>query len=350
MAREHEGKRIARYRSLYFDTPDAITYTMHHNRRLKRQKIRQRIYVDSNIAFLEIKNKKNTGRTKKKRIPVPVEQWGDIYSAQESSDFVRELVWVTDQPLAPRLENAFQRITLVNKAKTERITIDFGIRFHNCLSGCDADVSDLVIVEVKQDGSLPSKFKDFLRDARVKRKDESFVDFTDNHAGATLLKNDLLLANPHLTVVKSISKSYGVPGLRLGVVASGDIAKMEKIRKEVAIWNINSFAEFYMQIFNKYQKDYDDACDSFIRERNIFFEELKSIPFLRVIPSQANYFLCEITGRYTSAQLTERLLKEANILIKDCAGKSAFQKSNYIRIAIRDRNDNQALINKLREL
>ena len=180
--------------------------------------------------------------------------------------------------------------------------------------------------------------------------DESFVDFTDNHAGATLLKNDLLLANPHLTVVKSISKSYGVPGLRLGVVASGDIAKMEKIRKEVAIWNINSFAEFYMQIFNKYQKDYDDACDSFIRERNIFFEELKSIPFLRVIPSQANYFLCEITGRYTSAQLTERLLKEANILIKDCAGKSAFQKSNYIRIAIRERNDNQALINKLREL
>ena len=167
---EHEGQRIAHYRSLYFDTPDAITYTMHHNRRLRRQKIRQRIYVDSNLAFLEIKNKKNTGRTKKKRIPIPVEQWGDIYSTPESTDFIREKVWVTDQPLTPRLENAFQRITLVNKAKTERITIDFGIRFHNWLSGCDADVSDLVIVEVKQDGTLPSKFKDFLRDARVKKK------------------------------------------------------------------------------------------------------------------------------------------------------------------------------------
>ncbi len=167
---EHEGQCIAHYRSLYFDTPDAITYTMHHNRRLRRQKIRQRIYVDSNLAFLEIKNKKNTGRTKKKRIPIPVEQWGDIYSTPESTDFIREKVWVTDQPLTPRLENAFQRITLVNKAKTERITIDFGIRFHNWLSGCDADVSDLVIVEVKQDGTLPSKFKDFLRDARVKKK------------------------------------------------------------------------------------------------------------------------------------------------------------------------------------
>ena len=167
---EVEGQRIARYRSLYFDTPDAVTYMMHHNRQLHRQKIRQRIYVDSNIAFLEIKNKKNTGRTKKKRIPIPMEQWGELYNSQESVDFIREKVWVTDQPLSPRLENAFQRITLVNKAKTERVTIDFGITFHNHLSGCNADVSDLVIIEVKQDGTLPSKFKDLLRDARVQRK------------------------------------------------------------------------------------------------------------------------------------------------------------------------------------
>ena len=167
---EVDGKRIANYRSLYFDTPDALTYTMHHNRRLRRQKVRQRIYVDSNIAFLEIKNKKNTGRTKKKRISIPVERWGDIYSDSESADFIREKVWVTDRQLSPRLENAFQRITLVNKAKTERVTIDFGIRFHNWLSGCDADMSGLVIMEVKQNGSLPSKFKDLLRDARVKKK------------------------------------------------------------------------------------------------------------------------------------------------------------------------------------
>ena len=167
---EHEGLRIARYRSLYFDTPDAITYTMHHNRRLRRQKIRQRIYVDSNLAFLEIKNKKNTGRTKKKRIPIPMEQWGELYNSQASADFIREKVWVTNQPLTPRLENAFQRITLVSMDWTERVTIDFGITFHNHVSGCDADVSDLVIVEVKQDSSLPSRFKDLLRDARVQQK------------------------------------------------------------------------------------------------------------------------------------------------------------------------------------
>jgi hypothetical protein len=210
---EHEGQRIACYRSLYFDTPEAITYTMHHNRRLRRQKIRQRIYVDSNIAFLEIKNKKNTGRTKKKRISIPVEQWGEIYATPESTDFIREKVWVTDQPLAPRLENAFQRITLVNKAKTERVTIDFGIRFHNWLSGCDADVSDLVIVEVKQDGSLPSKFKDFLRDARVQRKGLSKyclgMLLTDEHLKYNRFKNKIRYVN------KLTNQNYTIKSLEL---------------------------------------------------------------------------------------------------------------------------------------
>ena len=125
---------------------------------------------------------------------------------------------------------------------------------------------------------------------------------------------------------------------------------MEKIRKEVAIWNINSFAEFYMQIFNKYEKDYLTACSKFIQERTLFYNELKDIPFLRVIPSQANYFLCEVTGRYTSQTLTQKLLEESNILIKDCGQKSAFAGRNYIRLAIRDREDNSKLIKKLREL
>ena len=180
--------------------------------------------------------------------------------------------------------------------------------------------------------------------------DESFVDFTQNYKEASLLHNDILLANPHLTVVKSISKSYGVPGLRLGIIASGNTTMMEKMRKEVAIWNINSFAEFYMQIFNKYEKDYLEACDKFIKERDTFYEELKTIPFLRVIPSHANYFLCEITSRFSSSQLTELLLRNGNILIKDCGNKSAFAGKNYIRIAIRDRKDNSNLVQKLKEL
>ncbi len=180
--------------------------------------------------------------------------------------------------------------------------------------------------------------------------DESFVDFSDDGVDNTLLHDDILEDKPNLFVMKSISKSYGVPGLRLGILASSDVAEIDRIKKDVSIWNINSFAEFYMQIYGKYEKDYFASCDKFRRERAIFMKELKEIPFLRVIPSQANYFLCEITERFTSHELTLRLLSEHNILIKDCSSKKGFAEGKeFIRIAIRDRKDNSRLIEALKE-
>jgi len=181
--------------------------------------------------------------------------------------------------------------------------------------------------------------------------DESFVDFADNAADATLLHNGILEKHPTMCVMKSISKSYGVPGLRLGVLASADKELIGYLRKDVAIWNINSFAEFYMQIYGKYEKDYARSCDKFREERAIFAKELESVPFLRVIPSQANYFLCELTGRFSSRELALRLLTEHNILIKDCSAKKGFPSDRqYVRIAIRDRHDNSKLVNALMTL
>jgi histidinol-phosphate/aromatic aminotransferase/cobyric acid decarboxylase-like protein len=180
--------------------------------------------------------------------------------------------------------------------------------------------------------------------------DESFVDFTDGFENNSLLHNSILENHNNLVVVKSISKSYGVPGLRLGILASGDKELIARMKKEVAIWNINSFAEFYMQIYGKYEKDYTVACHRFIKERNIFFEELKAVSYLRVIPSQANYFLCEVTDKYTATELTQLLLQRYNILIKDCGTKSAFAGKQYIRIAIRDRADNTYFVDALKAL
>lgn len=181
--------------------------------------------------------------------------------------------------------------------------------------------------------------------------DESFVDFADDAASTTLLHNEWLEAHPIVCVMKSISKSYGVPGLRLGVLATADKALIDFMRKDVGIWNINSFAEFYMQIFGKYEKDYAASCDKFRAERNIFRSELEAIPYLRVIPSQANYFLCEITDRFTSHELALRLITEHNILIKDCSSKKGFPaERQYVRIAIRDRKDNSTLIETLKAL
>lgn len=180
--------------------------------------------------------------------------------------------------------------------------------------------------------------------------DESFVDFAEGGLDSSLLLDSILDSYPHLIVLKSISKSYGVPGLRLGILASSNRQVIDRIRKEVSIWNINSFAEFYMQIYGKYESDYRKACGRFQSERTRFYKELSSISFLRVIPSQANYFLCEVIAKYSSTALTRLLLYSSNILIKDCSTKQAFDSGNYIRIAIRNEADNNNLLSRLKEL
>ena len=179
--------------------------------------------------------------------------------------------------------------------------------------------------------------------------DESFVDFVDVEEDKSLLEQQLLNENPHLFVVKSISKSYGVPGLRLGIIASGDKETIAKMKKDVAIWNINSFAEFYMQIYEKYQSVYKTALQAFYESRKRFIQKLSDISFLRVIPSQANYVLCEVQAPMTSKALTVKLL-EKNIFIKDLADKNGFNGKQYVRIAVRDDKDNQTLIEALKTL
>lgn len=179
--------------------------------------------------------------------------------------------------------------------------------------------------------------------------DESFVDFTYGYEENSLLHNEILEEFPKMMVMKSISKSYGVPGLRLGIFATANTELIARMKKEVSIWNINSFAEFYLQIYGKYEKDYRKACGKFIEERENFYKELKTIPFLRVIPSQANYFLCEVTDKYTSAELTQ-LLIEHDVIISNCGLKKNMAGRQLIRLAVRDRHDNHRLIEILRSL
>ena len=180
--------------------------------------------------------------------------------------------------------------------------------------------------------------------------DESFVDFSDDFEHNTLLCNETLADNPQLVVMKSISKSYGVPGLRLGVLASSDVELIKWIKKDISIWNINSFAEFYMQIFGKYESDYLAACRKFIAERRRFEVQLREIPYMRVLPTQANYFCIELIDKYSSAELTKLLLERYNIMVKDCDSKNGLKGRNFIRISVRSQQDNDQLIAALKEL
>lgn len=177
--------------------------------------------------------------------------------------------------------------------------------------------------------------------------DESFVDFSIGYEQNSLLSDDILEAYPQMVVLKSISKSYGVPGIRLGILCSADTELIAKMKQMVSIWNINSFAEYFMQIYTKYEKDYHRACEQFIAEREDFERKLRTIPFLRVMPSQANYFLCEVLPPFTARELVVRMLQQHNILLRDCSEKQGLDGKQYMRISVRSHEDNAQLISAM---
>ena len=180
--------------------------------------------------------------------------------------------------------------------------------------------------------------------------DESFIDFAEKSKRYTLLDENILAEYPNLVVVKSISKSYGVPGLRLGVLACADAQYIAHIKKANAIWNINSFGEYFLQIYDKYNKTYAAACDSIADERSRFSARLQEIKGLTVFPSQANYILCRLAGTVKAEELAVKLLENYNIFIKDLSSKKCFEGGGYIRLAVRDQHDNDILIAALKEV
>lgn len=180
--------------------------------------------------------------------------------------------------------------------------------------------------------------------------DESFVDFAEKELRYTLLKEEILTKYPNLVVIKSISKSYGVPGLRLGILATADQELLLQTKEYLPIWNINSFGEYFLQIYSLHSEQYLQACDSIAKERKWLSEELEKLPFLRVFPSQANYIMCQVKEPYKSKKLATQLLLEANLLIKDLSEKTGFQGGQYIRVAVKDREENEMLIEALREM
>ena len=251
----------------------------------------------------------------------------------------------------PNRHDKDSQVTFVPQNDDYRYTADDLINFF-----ADKDIKTLMLINPDNpSGNFISK-ADVLRLAQWSEDnnirlvvDESFVDFSVDYATNSLLNDEILEAYPHMAVMKSISKSYGVPGLRLGILASANKELIARIKKEVSIWNINSFGEFFMQIYNKYEKDYQRACQKFVDERDRFEASLRTIPFLRVMPSQANYFLCEVLPPYTASEIVINMLKQHNILTRDCSGKPGLNPDKqYMRIAVRNTEDNTRLVEGLK--
>jgi len=251
----------------------------------------------------------------------------------------------------PNRFNKEQQVTFVPQNEDYRYTADDLMAFF-----ADKGISQLMVINPDNPSGNFIPKADVLRlaqwcEAKGIRLvvDESFVDFSVDYATNSLLSDEILETYPHMAVMKSISKSYGVPGLRLGILASADKELIARIKKEVSIWNLNSFAEFFMQIYNKYEKDYQRACQKFIDERQRFEASLRTISFLRVMPSQANYFLCEVLPPYTASEIVISMLKKHNILTRDCSGKPGLNPDKqYMRIAVRNTEDNTRLVEGLK--
>ncbi len=179
--------------------------------------------------------------------------------------------------------------------------------------------------------------------------DESFIEFADKDKRYTLLNKEVLDKYNNLIVIKSISKSYGVPGIRLGILASGDTQIINKIKDSLEIWNVNSIAEYFLQIINLYKTDYEESCNYITQQRKELYKELSKLKFLKVYKSQANYFMCKLLNCDTS-YIKQYLLENYNILIKDLKNKEGFNNENYIRISIKNNEDNIELIKALKNL
>ena len=197
MAQEIEGERNMRYNTTYFDTRDFEMYYAHQHGHAGRQKLRFRTYVSSQLQFMEVKTKNNHGRTKKKRMKVTDMDLQDNDKLQFIIDHLR----YEPETLIPAIQNSFDRITLVNKKKTERLTIDTNLQFHNLVSGVDRHMGPLVIIELKRDGLCYSPVLEMLRQLRI------FPHGFSKYCMGSALTNDGLRVNrfkPKLIDVRKI--------------------------------------------------------------------------------------------------------------------------------------------------
>lgn len=249
----------------------------------------------------------------------------------------------------PNRHNSEKSIVFIPKNDNFSYTAKDIIEFYS-----DKDIEALVLINPDNPtGNYICKkdiftLIDWAKDKKIKFiLDESFVDFAEEE-NSTFLNDKLLNLYDDFIVVKSISKSYGVPGIRLGIVATSNSHLISMIKKDVSIWNINSFGEYYLQIYDKYKKVYANALIEIKNARKIFLNELNKIEEFRVVPSQANYFTIELK-KGNSKELCSKMLENYNIFIKDLTSKINLKNREFIRVAVRNIEDNEIFVSAVKD-
>ena len=176
--------------------------------------------------------------------------------------------------------------------------------------------------------------------------DESFIDFTRNGDGETLeneIKN-----HQNLTIFKSMSKAYGICGIRIGYMLTANAEFLAKVRQGLHIWNINGFAEEFLRLAPQYKQQFRESCAQVMADRDLFYQQLGSIPEMTVYPPDANYIFCRLPNYSMSGpEVTKKLFIDHNIYIKHCEGKTMPESDRYLRISSRTQPENQRLVEAL---
>jgi len=232
-------------------------------------------------------------------------------------------------------------------------------QFHTCLQDYGKLVRDVgsgVLINpdnptgfaVRKDAFL--EFLDSIQDhTRLLVLDESFTDFIDGAGKNTLLRQQIIEQYPFVAVVRSLSKEFGVAGLRLGLLAAGNSDIVSALRNRLPIWNINSLAQLFLESFLKYRDEYALSCMKVIESRNVLYEGLKGT-FLKPFPSFADFVFCEVAGGWTAPLVCDELFKQSGILIKNLGSKNGLEHNRYVRIASRTLDENRKCLSALMSL
>ena len=176
--------------------------------------------------------------------------------------------------------------------------------------------------------------------------DESFLDFSENPEQISLEKD--IAKYPNLAIFKSMSKAYGICGLRIGYLLTANTDFAEAVRDGVHIWNINGFAEEFLRQLPHYKNEFIKSCVQVRIDRDSLYQQLDGIPGMIVYKPDANYIYCRVSNEGDSApEIARNLFIKHNILIKDCAGKTQREGDRYLRIASRTEIENTKIVEAL---
>lgn len=179
--------------------------------------------------------------------------------------------------------------------------------------------------------------------------DESFIDFARNGGEETLEKEIGDFQN--LAIFKSMSKAYGICGIRIGYMLTANQDFSNKVRQGLHIWNINGFAEEFLRLAPQFKQRFRESCALVMDDRDLFYQQLKSIPEMTVYLPDANYIFCRLPNHSMSGpEVTKKLFVDSNIYIKHCEGKTMPESDRYLRIASRTQSENLRLVEALRTL